>query len=61
MVAIGICNLIRQRRKRDGSGIIPLRNIPYTCPGGFQQEDFKYIININNAHHCTHSSSVILT
>ena len=34
MVAIRIHNLIkrRRRRKRDGSGIIPLRNIPYHVP-----------------------------
>ena len=33
MVAIGIRNLIkRRRRKRDGSGLITLRNIPYHVP-----------------------------
>ena len=61
MVAIGIHNLIRRRRKRDGSGKYHYKTYHTMCPGGFQQEDLKNIININNAHHCTHSSSVIST
>ena len=61
MVSIGIRNNLIKRRRKRGRGIVPLRNIPYHVPGGFQQEDFENSININKAHHCTHSSSVIST